>query len=67
MRVAIIDEQVASYRGLLLYLTHNHLVRRTMGLAGLIEAQQRSWSQAMDSLIQGYHEVAKTSQTLVAV
>src|SRR5262249_19695020 len=59
------DEQVASYRRLLLHLTHNRVVRRTMGLAGLTEAQQRSWSQAMDCLVQGYCEVAETQRTLL--
>ncbi len=60
------DEQVASYQRLLNQLTHNRIARRTMGLAGLIEAQQRSWSQAMDCLVQGYHEVAESARTLIA-
>jgi glycosyltransferase involved in cell wall biosynthesis len=60
------DEQVVSYRRLLLHLISNHVARRTMGWAGLIEAQQRSWPQAMDTLVQGYREVAETSRTLLA-
>jgi hypothetical protein len=28
-----------------------------MGQAGLLEARQRSWPEAMDRLLHGYHEV----------
>jgi len=60
------DEQVISYRKHLTYLTHNHVARHTMGQAGLVEAQQRSWAQAMDCLVQGYLEVAESTRTLLA-
>jgi len=60
------DEQVTSYRKHLTYLTHNHVARHTMGQAGLVEAQRRSWAQAMDCLVQGYLEVAESTRTLLA-
>ncbi len=60
------DEQVTSYREHLTYLTHNHVARHTMGQAGLVEAQRRSWSQAMDCLVQGYLEVAESTRAPLA-
>ena len=37
-----------------------------MGQAGLLEACQRSWSEAMDSLLHGYHEVIEERLPLIA-
>jgi glycosyltransferase involved in cell wall biosynthesis len=61
------DEQVASYRALLTSMTRNHMDRYIMGRAAHVEAQRRSWSEAMNCLVEGYIEVAEESRTLVAV
>jgi hypothetical protein len=37
-----------------------------MGQAALKEASQRSWSEAMDSLLNGYHEVIEERSPLIA-
>jgi glycosyltransferase involved in cell wall biosynthesis len=60
------EEQVAQYRDRLLRLIENHVIRQQMGQAALSEAQERSWSSAMDCLMRGYVEVVEHSQKLVA-
>lgn len=61
------DEQITSYRALLTSLTRNHIDRYMMGRAAHIEAQRRSWPEAMNCLVEGYREVAEGSRTLAAV
>jgi glycosyltransferase involved in cell wall biosynthesis len=51
------EEQVHCYLTHLQRLINNASLRLAMGQAGLSEACQRSWPEAMDSLLCGYHEV----------
>jgi glycosyltransferase involved in cell wall biosynthesis len=58
--------QVQAYSGHLQRLVQNAPVRHVMGQAGLLEAQQRSWSQAMDCLLRGYYGVIEERSPLIA-
>ncbi|HYX49400.1 MAG TPA: glycosyltransferase family 1 protein, partial [Ktedonobacteraceae bacterium] len=60
------DEQVLSYLAHLQRLVHNTTERHVMGQAALKVARQRSWSEAMDSLLSGYHEVIEERSPLIA-
>lgn len=61
------EEQVASYRERLVYLTRDQRARYTMGRAAFSEAQRRTWPEAMQCLVRGYSEVTESARTLVAV
>ena len=60
------DEQVQGYVAHLQRLVHDTSVRHAMGHAALIEAKKRSWSEAMDCLLRGYHEVIEERSPLIA-
>ncbi len=60
------DEQVRGYLEHLQRLVRNAPERYAMGQAALQEASQRSWSEAMDSLLNGYHEVVEARSPLIA-
>ena len=60
------EEQIAGFRAWLEYLVFNHERRSIMGQAALVEAQQRSWSEAMKCLVRGYEEVIETQKAPVA-
>lgn len=60
------EEQIAGFRARLEYLVFNHERRSIMGQATLVEAQQRSWSEAMKCLVRGYEEVIETQKAPVA-
>jgi glycosyltransferase involved in cell wall biosynthesis len=60
------EAQAASYRGRLQRLIQDSTLRREMGQAALSEAQHRSWEAAMHCLMQGYEEVARNANRLVA-
>ncbi len=60
------EEQIAGYRAWLEYLIFNHEMRSIMGQAALVEAQQRSWPQAMKCLTSSYEEVIESPRTPVA-
>ena len=60
------EEQIAGFRARLEYLVFNHESRSIMGQAGLVEAQQRSWPEAMKCLVRGYEEVIETRRAPVA-
>ena len=59
-------EQVHGYLEHLQRLIIDAPVRHTMGQSGLLEACQRSWSEAMDSLLHEYHEVIEERCPLIA-
>ncbi|HLI09717.1 MAG TPA: glycosyltransferase family 1 protein [Ktedonobacteraceae bacterium] len=65
-RFADEEAQTASYRERLQRLIQDPALRREMGRAALSEAQCRSWEAAMDCIMQGYQEVAKDANRLVA-
>jgi hypothetical protein len=48
------------------HLMYGYELRIAMGRAGLIDARQRSWSDAMNKLLDGYEEVVMGAQPLVA-
>ena len=60
------EELIAGFRARLEYLVFNHVRRSIMGQAALVEAQQRSWSEAMKCLVRGYEEVIETQKAPVA-
>jgi len=60
------EAQVMRYRAMLEHLTYDDALRNAMGQAGLLEARQRSWSDAMKKLLDGYAEVILGSRPLVA-
>ena len=60
------EAQVMRYRAMLEHLTYDDALRNAMGHTGLLEARQRSWSEAMEKLLHGYAEVILGSQPLVA-
>jgi glycosyltransferase involved in cell wall biosynthesis len=60
------EEQIAGFRAWLEHLVFNHERRSIMGQAALVEAQQRSWSEAMKCLVRGYEEVIETQRAPVA-
>jgi glycosyltransferase involved in cell wall biosynthesis len=60
------DEQVEGYRTHLARLVHDHELRHTMSQSARSEAQQRSWPEAMECLMQGYQEVIGSLETALA-
>ena len=60
------EEQVHGYLTHVQRLIHNAPVCHAMGQAGLLEACQRSWPEAMHSLLCGYREVIEERSPLVA-
>jgi glycosyltransferase involved in cell wall biosynthesis len=60
------DEQVKGYRAHLTRLVHDHQLRHAMSLSTRREARQRSWSEAMECLMQGYQEVIESLETALA-
>jgi len=60
------DEQIVRYRNSLDSLIQDTQKRHQMSSAALIEAQQRSWYEAMECLVRGYKEVVEASRPLVA-
>ncbi len=59
-------EQVAEYRKQLECLVQDRQKRLEMSYAALMEAQRRSWYEAMECLVRGYQEVIEAAQPLVA-
>jgi glycosyltransferase involved in cell wall biosynthesis len=59
-------EQVHGYLAHLQRLIRDAPIRHAMGQAALLEACQRSWSEAMDCLLHGYHEVIEERCPLIA-
>jgi len=60
------DEQIIDYRVCLERLVQSTQKRHEMSSAALIEAQRRSWFEAMESLVRGYKEVVESTTPLVA-
>jgi glycosyltransferase involved in cell wall biosynthesis len=60
------DEQIVLYRTQLENLIQDSQKRQKMSAAALIEAQRRSWYEAMECLVRGYQEVVESSRPLVA-
>jgi glycosyltransferase involved in cell wall biosynthesis len=60
------EEQIVGYQVRLRWLIDDHAARQVMGRAALSEAQRHCWPQAMQCLLQGYHEVAEGARTAVA-
>ncbi len=60
------DEQEYGYLTHLQRLIYSASVRNAMGQAALLEASQRSWSEAMDCLMRGYHEAIEERSPLIA-
>ena len=61
------EEKIAGYRARLAHLVTDEQLRNKMSLAALMEAQKRSWHDAMECLIRGYCEVIKAAKRPVAV
>jgi glycosyltransferase involved in cell wall biosynthesis len=59
-------EQVLGYRARLQRLINRSTMRQAMGQSALLEARQRSWPEAMDRLLHGYHEVIVGTRPLIA-
>jgi hypothetical protein len=64
--MTIEDEQAQGSLEHLRRLVRNAPERVAMGQAALQEASQRSWSEAMGSLLNGYHEVVEAQRPLIA-
>lgn len=60
------EEQASAYREALVQLIQQQPLRQRMRQAALAEAQQRSWYEAMESLIQGYNEALVDTRELIA-
>ncbi len=60
------EEQVAEYRKQLECLVQDRQKRLEMSNAALMEAQRRSWYEAMECLVRGYQEVIEATRPLVA-
>ena len=60
------DEQVVRFRTQLERLIQDTQKRQEMSNAALIEAQRRSWYEAMECLVRGYQEVVESTRPLVA-
>jgi glycosyltransferase involved in cell wall biosynthesis len=60
------EEQVRYYRDSLERLVCDRQTREMMSHAALLEAQCRSWYEAMECLVRGYHEVIERTRPLVA-
>ncbi len=61
-----LDRQVVAYRTYMQRLVEQQEMRQCMGQVALVEAQRRSWHEAMECLVRGYHEVTEHAQTLIA-
>ncbi len=59
-------EQMFGYRTRLECLIHNSQKRHGMSEAARLEAQRRSWYEAMECLVRGYEEVVDATRPLVA-
>ncbi len=60
-----VAEQVTAYRALLQRLVLDAPLRQSMQRAAVIEAGHRTWHEAMECIVRGYHEVVERSQALV--
>jgi glycosyltransferase involved in cell wall biosynthesis len=60
-------EEVLAYAGILEHLIANEATRQRMGQAALLDARQRSWPEAMKSLMQGYRDVIEAASRPLAV
>ena len=60
------DEQIVRYRTQLESLIQDPQKRQEMSNAALIEAQHRSWYEAMECLVRGYQEVVESTRPQVA-
>jgi glycosyltransferase involved in cell wall biosynthesis len=60
------QEHVSEYALLLTRLVEQRELRQAMSRAALREASQRTWSEAMKSLLQGYQTVIEQTHPLVA-
>ena len=60
------EQEIGGYREQLTHLIDNQSTRAVMGQSAYLEAQQRSWHEAMNSLVQGYDEVSKGVPALLA-
>ena len=59
-------EQITQYRASLERLVNDRQTRERMSQSALLEAQRRSWHEAMECLVRGYHEVIEQAKPLVA-
>ncbi len=60
------DEQIIRYRGSLENLIKDTQKRQAMSKAALVEAERRSWYEAMECLVRGYQEVVESARPLIA-
>ena len=60
------EERVAGYKANLDRLVADKQLRAAMSISALMEAQKRSWHDAMESLVQGYCEVIEAAKTPAA-
>jgi glycosyltransferase involved in cell wall biosynthesis len=61
-----LEDQAIAYGKLLVRLIQDQPARQRMSEAALFAAQQRSWQEAMECLVRGYHEVVEDRQALIA-
>lgn len=59
------EQQVHAYRMLIERLIQDHQLRRALGQAALLDAQHRSWHEAMECLVRGYGEGIKQAQPVL--
>jgi glycosyltransferase involved in cell wall biosynthesis len=57
------EEQVTSYRDRLVCLIQDVAARKRMGQTAISQAQQRSWPEAMQCLVQAYNETIVDART----
>jgi glycosyltransferase involved in cell wall biosynthesis len=57
-------EEALAYQEIIAHLIANVPVRQRVGQAALQEARQRSWPEAMKSLVQGYRDVIEATRPL---
>jgi glycosyltransferase involved in cell wall biosynthesis len=60
------EEKIAGFRASLARLIADKQLRDAMSKVALLEAQSRSWHEAMECLVKGYCEVIEAAKTLVA-
>ena len=60
------EQEIAGYKEQLTRLIDNQSMRAVMGQSAYLEAQQRSWHEAMKYLVQGYDEVGRGVPALLA-
>lgn len=60
------EQQISDYRTSLELLIQNPQKRLEMSNAALVDAQRRSWFEAMECLVRGYKEVVESTTPLVA-